>query len=67
MFLFEILVNNNRHFTFIMTAESSFSQTNPINMNTLCFHQQRKERETTRTNSCGSEEEHAPEEEQSEF
>lgn len=51
MFWFEILVNNNCHFTFIMTAENSFSQTNPINMNTSCFHQQTKERETTGINS----------------
>lgn len=60
MFLFEILINNN-HFPFIMTAENSFSQIHPISMNTLCLHQQRKDRKTAGTSS------HALEEEQGEF
>lgn len=56
MFLFEILVNNNSHFTFIMT-ENSFSQTNPINMNTVCCQQQTKERGTAGINTDTTEEE----------
>ena len=59
--LFEILINNNHHFPFIMTAENSFSQTHPISMNTLSLHQQRKDRKTAGISS------HALEEEQGEF
>ena len=44
-----------------MTAENSFSQIHPISMNTLCLHQQRKDRKTAGTSS------HALEEEQGEF
>lgn len=40
-----------------MTADNSFSQINPINMNTLCFHQQTKERETTKINPDAPEQE----------